>query len=249
MIESNFNKELEEKIDLYVNGRLSQEEVDELWAELIQDEYYLDYTKSVANLKAVIEAKREEQTVAPVYSIRKYVNYGVAAAIALIIGVVGIMNYSANTSTDSVNPLSTLELNVYRDANNSPALTNNSVIKEAIQLAANGEVEEAISMLELELEQKHSNELTAEISLTLGSIQYNYGNYEEALDNFLVVVELDEINDEVLEKGYWYLGNAYFQLDRLEEARVAFEKTYDMNLGFSRVAKSYLDALSDVTVK
>ena len=45
MIESNINRDLENKIDLYVNGKLTADEINDLWVELIQDEYYLDYTK------------------------------------------------------------------------------------------------------------------------------------------------------------------------------------------------------------
>ncbi|HKK45832.1 MAG TPA: hypothetical protein VJ964_09935 [Balneolaceae bacterium] len=60
MSENRINKDLEEKIDLYINGQLSQEEVDELWVELIQDDYLIDYLKTVANTKAVIESGRSK---------------------------------------------------------------------------------------------------------------------------------------------------------------------------------------------
>lgn len=61
MIKSRINKELEEKIDLYINGQLTQEKVDELWAELIQDEYYIDYLKTVANIKTVIANNKSQE--------------------------------------------------------------------------------------------------------------------------------------------------------------------------------------------
>lgn len=80
MIESNFDRDLERRIDLYINGKLSEEEVDTLWAELIQNEYYFDYAKSVANIKAVIESERKTHEVTPTYQLRKIASYGVAAA-------------------------------------------------------------------------------------------------------------------------------------------------------------------------
>jgi hypothetical protein len=98
MIESNFDRDLERKIDLYINGKLSHDEVDDLWAELIQNEYYLDYTKSVANLKAVIDSERKAKEVTPTYQLRKVASYGVAAAIAIIIGVVGVLNFNVDNS-------------------------------------------------------------------------------------------------------------------------------------------------------
>ncbi len=238
MIESNVKKDLEYKIDLYINGKLSQEQVDELWAELIQDGYYLDYTKSVANLKAVIEERQMKSRVAPVYTLQKIINYGAAAAVAIIIGVIGVINYTGGNSLLDVVPQEQLDLGVVRGPNNAV-----NIIKEAIQLASDGNVEQAIKLLESELIKAESSELIAEMSLTLGSIQYNYGEYNAAVQNFERVVSQASIDNETLEKGYWYLGNAYFQLDKLQQAEQAFQKTYDLNGGFSRLAKSYLEAL------
>ena len=244
MIESNVNKELEFKIDLYVNGKLNQDQVDELWSELIQDSYYLDYTKSVANIKAVIEEQRSKNKVTPVYKLRKVINYGAAAAIAIIIGVLGIMNYSSNDSLEGIVALEQLDLGNIRGADDSPSNTNFDIIKEAIELATNGNVESAISLLESELLKENESIKVAEMSLTLGSIQYNYGEYNSALINFNRVVNQETIEDQTLEKAYWYLGNTYFQLDQLEEAEIAFQKTFELNGAYSRISKSYLDALS-----
>lgn len=61
MLENRISKELQERIDLYINGQLSQKEVDELWVELIQDEFLIDYLKTVANIKAVIESRRSTE--------------------------------------------------------------------------------------------------------------------------------------------------------------------------------------------
>lgn len=246
MIESNVKKDLEYKIDLYINGKLNQEEVDDLWAELIQDGYYLDYTKSVANLKAVIESERERKQVAPVYKLRKFVNYGAAAAIALIIGVISVLNYSSTSTLPGITALEQIGLGTIRGPEDSPAATTSEVIKEAIEMVNNGNVEEAVSLLEAKLSDVEDSELVAEISLTLGSIHYNYGEYESAVSNFEQVISQATVDIEVLEKGYWYLGNTYLQLDRLSEAESAFQKVVEMGSQFSRIAKTNLDALQSV---
>lgn len=49
--------QVNEKIIRYVNGRLSEDEIEELWAEIIRDEYYMNYLKTIVNLKKVIEEK------------------------------------------------------------------------------------------------------------------------------------------------------------------------------------------------
>lgn len=232
MIQNNFNKELERKIDLYINGELNSDQADELWAELIQDDYYLDYMKSVANLKAVIEESRAEKPKTVVYAVRRYASYAAAAA------VVGIMNYSTTSSTEMLKPLTEIGLDVVRSTESVP----DDVIKKAIQLAANGETEDAISLLEKELAAAKEPQFIADLALSLGSILYNNAEYQSAIDRFQTVVEQEGIKPSVLEKGYWYLGHAYFQLNELELAELAFQKAYDLDGSFSRAAKSYIDA-------
>jgi len=247
MIESNFDRDLERKIDLYINGKLTQEQVDELWEELIQDEYYLDYAKSVANLKAVIEKERKSKQTTPTYQLRKVATYGVAAAIAIIIGVVGVFNFNSNNAgTNGLEAVSWIEYDTYRSPNNSPALTNNEIIKTAIRLANDGNTEEAIDLLEIEIAVETDNEVLAELLLSLGSIQYNYGDYNNALTNFERVISQNGINSLVLEKGYWYLANTQIQLDNLIDAEVSLQKVLDLDKQYSRAAEHYINALNNI---
>lgn len=240
MIQNNFNKELERKIDLYVNGKLNSDQADELWAELIQDDYYLDYMKSVANLKAVIEESKSGKPKTVVYAVRKYVSYAAAAAAVVIAAVVGVMNYSATGNTEMLKPLTEIGLDVVRSTESAP----DDVIRKAIQLAANGETEDAISLLETELEVAKNPEFVADLALSLGSILYNNAEYQSAIAQFQTVIEQEGIESNVLEKGYWYLGHTYFQLNELELAESAFQRAYDLDGSFSRAAKSYIDAFS-----
>jgi tetratricopeptide (TPR) repeat protein len=245
MIESKINKDLEKRIDLYVNGRLDQKQTDELWAELVQDDYYLDYMKSVANLKAIIDDKKSKKTTAKIFSLQKAARYGAAVAVILIAAVVGVLNMS--TSGDlSVSPVAQIGLDVVRDASGISETVTNEVIREAIRLATDGETEQAMSMLQSELEKTTKPQLKADIALSLGSIQYNKGDYTGSIENFKLVVNQPDIEVLTLEKGYWFLGNTYFQLDRLEEAEIAFSKAYALNGAYSRVAKTYVDALQNV---
>lgn len=247
MIESKSNKELERKIDLYVNGKLNADEVDELWAELIQDEYYMDYMKSVANLKNVIDEKNQKKAEAKISPIQKAVRYGTAAAVILIASVIGVMNM--NTSGDlSISPVEQIGLDVVRSGEGVPENVSNEVIRRAIRLATEGDVQQAISILQDELEKTEDPQLTADLALSLGSIQYNNGNYRSSLANFEKVVSQDNVDLLTLEKGYWFLGNTYFQLERMEEAEDAFRNAYDLNGAYSRVAKTYMDALGNVGI-
>lgn len=247
MIESNGNRDLEKKIDLYVNGKLTKDEVDNLWAELIQDEYYLDYTKSFANIKALIQQERNSKQYS-LYQFRKIASYGVAAAIAIIIGVVGVFNFNVNNREISTfAAIDWIEYDTYRSANSdNPDVIDNEIIKAAIKLANDGYVKEAIEMLEKELLKEADNNTLAELILSLGSIQYNYGDYPSALINFQRVISIQGIEFQILEKGFWYLANTQIQLDNLTDAEESLQKTLSMNGQFSRVAKRYLNAINNI---
>lgn len=241
MIESNFNKELEYKIDLYVNGKLNADEVDELWAELIQDEYYLDYMKSVANLKDLVDSRKDKRGNSRIYVLKQYARYAAAAAVVIVAGVLGIMNTSQNGI--GIEPENTIALDNVRGADDNPEEI--ASVKEALQMASNGNAQGAISLLESALQSTSGSRDKSRIALSLGSIQYNKAMYDEAIGTFrLITSEYDDVNKLTLEEAYYYLGNAYLQTDRYMEAKVAFESAYMLDGAFSRVARTYLDALN-----
>jgi tetratricopeptide (TPR) repeat protein len=243
MIQNNQNKDLERKIDLYLNGRLSEDQVDDLWSELIQDGYYLDYMKSVANLKSIIVDNRESVKPTFVKQVRKYAAYVTAAAVVIFVGVLGVMNYSSNNSP-LVSPIAEIGLDIVRSDVGVSVNVTNETIKRAIQLAADGNTLEAKELLSTELKEEQDPSLIAEFSITLGSIHYNLGEYNEAVSSFNTAVAQKNIPESILEKGYWLLANSYFQLDQLAEAKIAFQNTYDLDRQYSRIAKSYINALN-----
>jgi len=243
MIESFNKKELEEKIDHYVNGRLSPEETDELWAELIQDGYHLDYLKTVANLKAVIKEKREKRKAREK---RKYWYYAAAAVIVVLIAVLGVINLSTQSSSANVKPISNIELDYYRSGGGTINKGKDAqIIQHAIQLANTGKVDQAISLLKNELKSASKPSWVAKLDLNIGSLYYNQGEFDNAIKYYnKVVAYKDQIDVLTLEKAYWYVGNAYFHQDQLTKARENIKNAYELNGAYRRVAKSYLEALS-----
>ena len=101
-------------------------------------------------------------------------------------------------------------------------------------------------MLEKELLTETDNATIAELSLNLGSIQYNHGDYSNALINFKRVISIQDIESQMLEKGFWYLANTQIQLDDLADAEVSLQKTLSMNGQYSRVAERYLNAINNL---
>ena len=241
------NKNLKERIDQYVNGRLSPEEVDELWSELIQKEEYLDYMKSMANLKTVVEKRKaagkvEEESTG-------YIYYAAAAVITLLIAVLSVITYSTQFASQSVSPVADVELEYYRSADGAlSAGEGDKAIRNAIALANSNKVEQAVLLLKEEIAETDDSSYQARLNLTMGSLFYNQAEYNNAIDRYSRIIELQDqadLNLLTLEKVYWYRGNAYFHNGQLSEARADIQRTYDFNGAYRRVAERYLEALSE----
>jgi hypothetical protein len=54
--------EIESAIECYVHGRLNEDEIEDLWIELIQNSEYLDYLKTYAALSSLRRRERLNQT-------------------------------------------------------------------------------------------------------------------------------------------------------------------------------------------
>ena len=247
MKKSRIDPELEREIEQYVNGDLNDAEIEELWMKLIQNEEALDYLKTVANLKKVIEEKEEVSRIksGDENVIGKYSTWYVAAAAAIlmIVGTFGIMQMTNDSY--SVDPIATIELDYYRSADGTVGNDNGeAAIREAIVLANQGLPGEAVEVIESELIQVSAPNAKASLYINAGSILYNASMYEEASVHFENVIELVESDPLIRERAYWYLGNTFFQLNKLEEARAAFQEAYELNGAYSRVAQSYLRALA-----
>lgn len=249
MTESKHNLELEEKIDLYLDGKLSAAEVDELWAELIQDEYYYDYLKTAASLKGLAnenkaEKKDESHKTAKIFTLNPA---GWMAAAAVLVIAIGLAVFNLQESTYfEVKPVSQIELDYYRSAEGtSDESVSSGVLIEAIRLANNGDVSGALTILELRAEETDEIYVRQELLVTAGSILYNTGQYREAAERFEKALDVDSGDPLLMERNYWYLGNTYFQLNKIVEAKEALERAHELNGAYSRVAKSYLKALSE----
>lgn len=242
MIESNTNKELEEKIDRYVAGNLTDKEIDELWSEIIFDDYYYDYLKTVASLKGLAEGEKKNN----VRFLRSQSSIRYFAAAAVMIIAAGLILFNVyNDQEFAVQPINSIELDYYRSAEGVTEITDISeIIMSVIAEANRGNVENAITIVETNLDNVAAAEDKAQLLATAGSIYYNEGMYNEAADYFERSLDYEIENVIIQEQNYWYLGNTYFQLNRIDEARSTLEKAYQLNGAYSRVAERYIEALA-----
>jgi len=242
MIESNINNELEKKIDQYVGGNLNEEEIDELWSEVIFDDYYYDYMKTVASLKGLADGEKKSN----IHFLNRSSTLQWVAAAAIVIIASGLILFNVYDEQQyNVQPINSIELDYYRSAEGVTESTDVSeIIMSVISEANRGNISSAISIVENSLSEISSQEGKAELLATAGSIYYNEGMYLEATEYFERSLDYEIENVIIQEQNYWYLGNAYFQLNRIEEARTTLEKAYQLNGAYSRVAERYIQALA-----
>ncbi|MFO7800084.1 tetratricopeptide repeat protein [Rhodohalobacter sp.] len=242
MIESNINNELEKKIDQYVGGNLNEQEIDELWSEVIFDDYYYDYMKTVASLKGLADGEKKSN----IRFLNRSSTLQWLAAAAIVIIASGLILFNVYDEQQyNVQPINSIELDYYRSAEGFTESTDVSeIIMSVISEANRGNIASAISIVENSLSEISSKEGKAELLATAGSIYYNEGMYLEATEYFERSLDYEIENVIIQEQNYWYLGNAYFQLNRIEEARNTLEKAYQLNGAYSRVAERYIQALA-----
>lgn len=233
-------KDIEQKIDQYVNGQLSEEEIEDLWAEIVQRQEYMDYLNTTANLKEVVGREKN------VYR-QKVWMYAAAAVIVLVLAIVGTMQFMSSDTSAIPSPIENIELDYYRSAEtavNEP--DRDKVIRNAIELYNKDQFEEAVDLLNKERSNTNDVSWIAELDITLGTFHYNEDKFDEAAFYFADVINYkDQIDVLTLEKAYWYLGNSYLQMNQLSKAEDTMEKAYELNGAYSRVAKSFLNAISD----
>lgn len=256
---TNHQTPIREKIHDYIDGNLSSQETDQLWAELIARPEDLDYLQTLATLKKMgAEGKFDdlydtESNVVPMYGAQeeistptptyyeRFKSYLVAATV-IIIGFAILFNLMTGVEqTRDAEPISMIEYEIERSADNQTMLDN--YLQEAVSLATSGNLEAAYA----QIDEASSLELTTKQSIDLkmvkGAIQYNSQNYSEALQTFQSINSTDGIGLVNLEKGTWYLANTQLQLGMRDKAIESMERVIELDGSFSRVAKNKLESI------
>ncbi|MDX1641761.1 MAG: hypothetical protein R3220_08675 [Balneolaceae bacterium] len=248
---------IKEKIHDFVDGNLSNSEVDELWAELIGRPDDLDYLQTLATLKKMgNEGKFDhlydtEPNVIPLSAAgnRSSTFYErlkpfLVAATVLIIGFAILFNLETTVQQpQSVEPISMIEYEVERSVDNQTILDN--YLQEAVSLATNGNLEAAFSQLNQASSLNLTTDQAIDLKMVRGAIQYNSQHYSDALETFREIKQIEEIDRLNLEKSTWYLANTQLQMGMIDEARVSMEEVINLDGSFSRVAKQKLENLTN----
>jgi tetratricopeptide (TPR) repeat protein len=234
----NPNIELEQQIDRYVSGELNQDQVDELWTQLIQEPYYAEYLKTVANISHIMSSSKIRKV--DTQEIRSTnVWYAFAAAVVLVIGLMSTMLIYKDASVNRFDAMSSLEMHNVR----STVISADEVeagIQHGIGLAVTGNTDQAITHLSDLYEKVSLADVRSDIQLNIGIIQYNSSRYEEAKNTFLLITETSSDDMLMMEKALWYKANTFLKLGSVEEAKQLIRQVHDIDGAYRRIAATYL---------
>lgn len=233
--------DLDEQIRQYINGTLTQEEIDQLWAELIREPEYLEYFKTSVNLHAVA---REEQVTEQ--SDKQESGYNpwirlTAAAVLLVVMAAGIFLWYLQPSAP-VTPeaIDRIELDIMRSAAEVPE-QDQQPLQQALMMVADEQTSQARQFLDSLYTVAHSGELKTEAAITRAVIDYNEGHYTQARELFEQVLDRPDLSPGQRERAHWYLAQALLQLEEHSQARQHAGIVRDIDGAYYRAARQILD--------
>lgn len=233
--------ELEQKIDAYVKGKLTEEEAQKLWGKLLQHPEYIELLKTELGVRSIL-AKRssnDNSTSAEESSIIYSIQYSwkwmaAAAAVAILVVSINFFQLDTNKSLQSEVPgkfnlaenLASAE--VFR-SQKTETLPADSLLNRGFEAAISGNISKAIAAYDKIISKYSTESAATKAYLNKGIIQYNSGGFGESIASFKAVIDRNTEREVLEEKAYWYLGNAYINIEQLEKAREAIHKVYSMD--------------------
>lgn len=236
--------ELEKKIDAYIKGNLSEEEALQLWEQLLERPDYIELLETELGVKSILENRSSDSdsdntTSAKqsniIYSLHRSKKWlGAAAAVAVL--VVAVNFFQINTN-QKMGDLTLGEINVAENLTSAPILRTqksditpgDSLLNRGFQEAISGNITRALQLYNQIIENYAGESAAVQAHLNKGIIQYNAGQFGESIASFEAVLENVDDDPVVTEKAYWYLGNAFINIEKLSKARDAIHQVYSMD--------------------
>lgn len=234
----------------YLEGGMSEEKVDALWAYLLGSPDDMDYLETLATLKTMGERGElvaDENKIAGtignkdtgrVYPVRKYL----VAAVALIFSIAISYNLLQQSDTTGPVPISSIEYNTERSADEGT--TFDEYINNAVEKSAEGNVDEAVAILNAAyVNLKLTTDQFNELKIVEGSVLYNAEKYREAKAIFETLTEnREDINFMDYEKSMWFLANSHLQLNENDRAKEIMQEVVELDGAYNRVARNTLNS-------
>jgi tetratricopeptide (TPR) repeat protein len=245
--------EIRQRIDAYIKGQLSEEEIHALWNEFAKNPELLDILEIEVNVKVLIERQvmnsKPDSGSATIRKLPSYTWHAAAAAVFVIIALVQIFRVETPTQMDQfvvnqINP-GQVETSDGIRTKDMRITTADSLLNLGFEAIVSGNEDRALELFEEVINRYSEEPYGSKAFLNKGIILYNESNYEEAIAAFREAADRVEDSRMILEKAHWYLGNALVNVGELEEAQKAVFEAYQLDGIFRQPAFRLLKKLSD----
>lgn len=233
--------ELEKQIDAYIKGKLTEEESQELWEELLQRPDYLELLETELGVKSIIEKRSDSNESSElhedsiIYTLGKSWKWmSAAAAVAVLVIAINFMQFETNQTNIE---LAINNIDISSNLASAPVLRSqkdgmtpaDSLLNRGFEAAISGDVSKALQMYDEIIDSYPEKSAAVQAYLNKGIIQYNAGDFKNSISSFEQV--LANVTDKPVakEKAYWYMGNAYMNIEELDRAREVIHETYSMD--------------------
>lgn len=236
--------ELEKQMDAYIKGKLSEKEAQDLWEKLLLRADYIELLETELGVKALMEeqsagpSKADNSEVnesATIYTLKKSWKWiAAAASVAILVVAINFLQFDSGNTTSSwaVNNID-LSSNiasapVFRSQKGDISAAD-SLLNRGFQAVISGDITKAIQLYDQIINQHADQPAAVQAYLNKGIIHYNNGEFETAITLFTRTAQKVKESAVTKEKAYWYMGNAYMQLEKFSEAREAIHTAYAMD--------------------
>lgn len=246
------------QIERYINGALTEQEIDNLWTEFLKNRELHDYFITelhFQNLRKKGEFPPRENRYDGGKATERTATYNVwiyaMSAVILVVAALQLFQISSRAGQDFVSlPLTEIDQSemagavIYRSMEHTgpPA---DIVLNQGLAYAYENNLPLAAETFQELLERDLTGDQESRVRLNLGILFYNKGEYQKAAEYFQQVTGIEEAEAHVVEKGWWYSGHSLLQLGDTEGSAEAFEQVVSLNGRFQEEARELLEQLQN----
>ncbi len=242
------------KIDAYVRGKLNEEEVERLWAELIKHPEYIDYLETEMAVSEMVRKEsgraQPEREQPEEWTKSRMAWIGAAAALALLVITYSIWGVGSSgrempQAIASINTEAEMYVPEVRRAGGGALDRPDSLMNAGYHAVVTGQRDEALRLFREIVSDYEGETYASKARLNLGILAYNAERLGEAQTEFRRAAADSASSDMLKEKALWFLGNTLIQMGQYSEAREALENAAAMDGPRRTEAEQLLQELPD----
>ncbi len=242
-------KDIQKKIDSYVKGLLSEDEITALWVQFAKNPGLLDELEIEVGVQKIIKDEAlSSSKPANVNTLPWWTWHAAAAAVLLL--VVGIQLFQVEPKTEmgqfiaqSIAP-DQMETGDGVRSKDMVIAKADSLLNLGFSAFISGNTQQALSLYNEVVENYDMEPYGSKAYTNIGIVQYNEGAYEASIGSFDAALNRVTESRMIEEKAHWYKGNALVNIGKLEEARLAVQEAYALDGVFRKPAFLLLQKLN-----